>query len=357
MRKLMLIVLSLLLLCAPALAEEQITLPDVMMSFTPVEGVCFTRESSASLFNRYGVSQRDILAWMEASGCYALMYSAETGSEITMFLHHSEQMRMEDMTEERVEYESEHLRQDYNDAGFDVHDISMHQSDVHSYMLIVASEPHEGYSLSMSITLQQGYQLDVQVIGDDEEAVVADELFALLDSIRITPAEGLTRIGADAVSIRLSLPEGMTMYADEAAAGIAASPEQPVGQLAGVAAPADGSWYVRWQVDESATGDMERLSNAGLRSLYEDRARRKKASGFAVTAKETYAEARQTYVHLSYTIPGTEGETWYAEEYYTKQSGWGVIITVCSQGEPVTEEALALVKEMIDAQLIRVEAE
>lgn len=108
---------------------------------------------------------------------------------------------------------------------------------------------------------------------------------------------------------------------------------------------------------DNVTGDLERVRDTGLRPLYEDRAKRKKTEGFTVTVREAVTDLRQHYVHLCYEIPQEGGESWFANEYYTKQGGWGVIVTAYRCGQPLTEEASAAFLELIAAQLIMVRAE
>ena len=73
MFKRMLLCLLVLLLCAPVLAEEVVELPDAVVTYTPPEGFYrLTRESSASAFNKLGLSQRSFLRWMEQNDCYTI---------------------------------------------------------------------------------------------------------------------------------------------------------------------------------------------------------------------------------------------------------------------------------------------
>lgn len=79
MMKRLLTILLLLTLILPARAETDgegnvvIALPEAELYFLPLEegAPVLTRESSASEFNRLGMSQRELLPQMEAYGIYA----------------------------------------------------------------------------------------------------------------------------------------------------------------------------------------------------------------------------------------------------------------------------------------------
>ena len=106
MKRVMLLMLALLMLCVPALAEEIVELPDAVVTYTPPEGFyLLTRESSASVFNRIGLRQRDLLPWMEQNDVYGILYDLETGSELLMYLYPAEDDPLEALTPEELETE------------------------------------------------------------------------------------------------------------------------------------------------------------------------------------------------------------------------------------------------------------
>lgn len=356
MKKLLLCLLTLVCLCAPALAEEVIELADAVVTFDPLDCICLTRESSASAFNRVGLSQRDTILQMESYDIYALMWDMSTGAGIQICLYPDESEPLESMSAEEIEAYCEYAAEVYDDEGFFGATAEIYEGESYRFFQLSYLEPYtEGEQHTVYLwTVQQGYTLAVYAFGGADE----DENIALArsvaDSLRIELPEGVTEIGMQGVTIRLMLPEGMAMQTEPIGA---AAPEALTGEVAGVAMAQDGSWYVQWQLVDSVKGDLERLSDAGLRALHEDRARKKTADGCTVTLQEAYKEARQVYVRLGYELPAEDGTVWYAEEYYTKQGGWGVIVTAYSADAPLTEEASAMLRELIAAQLITVKAE
>lgn len=96
MKKLIAILMFVCLLPLCGLAEMSedggvvVTLDGVEVFFMPVEGsVCLTRESSASVFNRLGFSQRETVPWMEENDIYALIYNLQTNTEIQVSIYRS----------------------------------------------------------------------------------------------------------------------------------------------------------------------------------------------------------------------------------------------------------------------------
>lgn len=346
--------LAALMLCAPALAEEVIGLPDAVVTFQPMEGMlCLTRETSASVFNRVGLSQREIVSWMEQSDAYAMMFDLATGSEVGLYLFTAEDDLLEDMTDAEREYLCQDMAEYYEQNGYEGVTTCIHEGAGGLWLQVTGltwSTAGMPCHIVTLMSVRRGYHVQASLFmdGEDRSEMYLDRFLAMADSLRIELAEGLTEMTAGDVTVRLRLPEGMVCHTSAEAAGIAPAPEALTGEIAGVLTPQDGAWYVQWQVLEGASGDMERLSETGLRALYEDRARKKKAAGFTVTGKESVTEMRQVFTHLTYELP----EGWHAEEYYTKQSGWGVTITAYSAGQPLPEAAHALLRELLEAQMI-----
>lgn len=353
MKRFLMALLVLLMLGNTALAEEVIQLPDAVVTFTPLENAyLLTRESSASEFNRLGLSQRELLPWMEQYDVYAIMWDLETGGNFHVVLEPSEDEPLESMTDaERAEICAGYVAAS-EEGGYFGGEAEVYEGEAYLFIQLYTPMPDNAGVIHHVTTMyanQRGYFLLVKAFMPEKSGAGTAKLRVLADSVRISIPEDMTELSADGVSIRMTLPAGWT--SQEEAAGLNAAPEKTVGELIGTAAAPDGSWYVQWQLIENVTGDLERLSASGLRALHEARAKQKKAAGFAVTAQEACTELRQVYVHLSYGMPGD----WYAEEYYTKQSGWGVVVTAYSQGLPLTEEAHAVLLEMLSTQLIKVQ--
>ena len=265
------------------------------------------------------------------------------------------------MTPQELEQLCAYLAEDYELAGYEDVSVAVYQGAAGRYIKS-ASKTYETdgtpcYTVGL-VAIRSGCWVNMSLFTyfDAPSGEMNARLLKMADSLRMTLPDGLTELSAHGVTLRLSLPDGLSLQADTAMlAGLV--PEKPAGEVIGVAAAEDGSWYVQWQLIEGARGDMERVSGSGLRSLYEDRANRKKGMGFTVTAMSAVTDLRQRYIRLSYEMPQEGSESWFAEEYYTKQGGWGVVITAYSCGQPLTEEASAAFLEVIAAQLITVKAE
>lgn len=358
----MLICLLALLLCMPAMADEVIELPDLVVTYTPPEGFyLLTRESSASAFTAIGLRQRDLVPWMEQSDCYAVMYDLETGSELLLLLWPYEDVSLDALTEQELAAVCANWTEGYEQDGCEEVSVTVYESAAGRYMQ-VAYRTYETdgtpcYTVAL-VAIRSGCRVHMSMFayGEPPTDELVSCLQAMADSIRLELPASLTELSAHGVTIRLSIPAGLVLQSDAVPVSDPA-PERTVGEVIGTAVSADGSWYVQWQLVEGVTGDLERVRETGLRSLYEDRAKRKKAEGFTVTEKEAVTDLRQRYIRLAYEIPQEGGDSWFAEEYYTKQGGWGVVVTSYSFGQPLTEEASAMLRELIASQLITVKAE
>lgn len=362
MLKRMLICLLALLLCMPALADEVVELPDLVVTYTPPEGFyLLSRESSASAFTAIGLRQRDIVPWMERNDCYAVMYDLETGSELLLYLAPAEAASLDELSGEELEQLFAYWKEDYELDGCEDVSIVAYESENGRYAQILY-KTYETDGLACYVASMFAFrsgchvQMSLFCYGEPPADELVERLENLADSICLEFPASLSELSAHGVTIRLSMPAGLVLQSNAApVAGL--TPEKAAGEVVGVAVSTDGSWYVQWQLVEGVTGDLERVRETGLRSLYEDRAKRKKAEGFIVTGKEALTDLRQRYIRLAYEIPLESGESWFAQEYYTKQDGWGVVVTAYSMGQPLTEEASAILRELIASQLITVKAE
>lgn len=358
----MLICLLALLLCMPALADEVVELPDLVVTYTPPEGFyLLSRESSASAFTAIGLRQRDIVPWMERNECYAVMYDLDTGSELLLYLAPAEEASLDELSGEELEQLFAYWKEDYELDGCEDVSVTAYESENGRYAQVMY-KTYEADGLTCYVAsmfaIRSGchVQMSLFCYGEPPADDLISRLQAMADSICLELPASLTELSAHGVTIRLSIPAGLVLQSD-AVPVIDSAPEKPVGEVIGMAVSADGSWYVQWQLVEGVTGDLERVRETGLRSLYEDRARRKKAEGFIVTEKEAVTDLRQRYICLAYEMPQESGESWFAEEYYTKQGGWGVVVTAYSISRPLTEEDSAMLRELIASQLITMKAE
>ncbi|MBR3763363.1 MAG: hypothetical protein IKK57_02285 [Clostridia bacterium] len=351
MKRCVLLLLGFLMLCIPAMAEEIVELPDAVVTYTPPEGFyLLTRESSASVFNRVGLSQRELLPWMEQNDAYAVMYDLERGCELLLYISPSEEDPLEDMSEDEQTELCAYLAESYALDGYEDVTVVIHEGTGGEFVQFAARtwdwDGAPCYIVTL-MALRSGYSVQISLFmyGGDASEYVLERVLTMADSLCITVNADVDVLSAKGVSIRVTLPETMAMCDV-----LPEPPEAPAGEVIGAAASEDGAWFVQWQLFDGATGDMERLSASGLRSLYESRAKQKRSAGFTVTLQESCTELRQVYVHLCYELPSG----WYAEEYYTKQGGWGVIVTAYRQGQPMTEAEQEMLRQLVSNQLITV---
>ena len=169
--KKLIVLLLVCLLPLSALAEMDadgnvsVTLPGVEIFFTPIEGHCLTRESSASVFNRLGLSQRDVVPWMEAYDVYALLFDQTGELEIQVMAYPTTDMDFDDQTTSGLERMREACEKFYISQGYDVESAETYYTqDGHSYVRIAAAYTYEdGFVEHMAeyFTCQSGYAVYV----------------------------------------------------------------------------------------------------------------------------------------------------------------------------------------------------
>ena len=359
MKKLIALVLVLCLLPLCAMAET-VTLPlaDGTLTFDAFEGgYVLTAETSASVFNRLGMSQRELLAWMAEEDVDALLYDAALGCEVLISVYEEDGPALSSYTLEERQQICDSFRENYEQYGYIVHGVDIQKKGEFTCLYAYITLPYEDGSEENRIvyeTLFGGYHLLMTMftfegVEPAEYVLLADRM---AQSMRYTPNPGLVKLGLPGVSLQLSAPEGMTVHASVEEAGVTLA-EPAAAEVVGCMADPAGEWYVLWQVDESASGDMERLSAAGVRALYEARAKSRRFLGCTVTLTESHPESRQVYIRMAYQFTDESGAAWYAEEYYTKQDGWGVIVTVYSP-VPLTEDVQAMLENVINSQMVTV---
>lgn len=358
MKKLLVCIAFFLLLCISAQAETiSIPLADGMLTFEPLTGgICLTRETSASVFTRLGMSQRKVVPWMEEHNLYALMYDAAWGCEVQIEVIMAAQPDYNTITPEQDASMLENFVSFNEQYGLDVQDYGMYDNGHHRFGWVVGKETldegvqqyrihyktsHRDYLIEMIMFVNDAAQLEYY----------AETARTLVDSMQYALREDLVRFTCGKAGIQCALPEGMTVHAPAAESGVTL-PEAPYGEVVGCAAGEE--FILLWQLDEKASGDMDRLSDAGVRSLYQARAKSKKSAGCTVTRSADHPDGRQRYIITEYTFTDETGRTWYAAEYYTKQAGWGASVTAYS-GVPLTDEQLALLETIANSQMIDVD--
>ena len=355
MKKMLACLLALLLLCASALAETvEISLADGTLTFEPLmSGVCLTRETSASVFNRLGMRQREVVPWMEEHNLYALMYDAAWGCEVQIEVMAATQPDYNTITPEQDASMLENFVSFNEQYGLDVQDYGMYDNGHHRFGWLVGRETldegvqqyrihyktnHRDYLIEMIMFVNDAAQLEYY----------AETARTLVDSMQYALRADLTHLTCGNARIQCALPDGMTVHVSAEDAGVAL-PEAPYGEVVGCAAGEE--FILLWQLDEKASGDMDRLSDAGVRALYQARAKSKKSAGYTVTRSADHPDGRQRYIITEYTFTDETGRTWYASEYYTKQAGWGASVTAYS-GTPFTDDLLTMLEAIAESQMV-----
>lgn len=248
LKRLLLCLLTTLLLCVPALAEEVVELPDLVVTYTPPEGLyLLTRESSATAFNAIGLSQRSLLPWMEQNDCYAVMYDLGTGAELLLFLAPSEDALPEAMTPQELEQLCTYWVEGYELNGCEDVSVTVFESAAGRYIQS-AYRTYEAdgtpcYVVGL-VALRSGchVQMSLFTYGEAPSDELISRLLAMADSVRLELPAGVTELSACGVTICMSLPDGLVLLpAGEMPDALA--PETPAGEVIGAAAAEDGSWW------------------------------------------------------------------------------------------------------------------
>lgn len=354
MKKLLAILLALLLLCASALAETvEIPLADGALTFKAFNGGhVLTAETSASVFNRLGMRQRETLKFMEEQGIDALMYNLDLTCEVVISVHEDDYPAFTSFTEEELAEICDSFRENYEQHGYEVHGVSVQDKDDFTFVTAYITLTYADGEVESRVVYQtsfEGYNvLMTMFILDGDTADYILQADRLMSSMRYETNPGVAALSLPGATITLPVPEGMTVHASAEEAGVTL-PEAPYGEVVGCAA--GEAFFLLWQLDEKASGDMDRLSDAGVRSLYQARAKNKKSAGCTVTRSADHPDGRQRYIITEYTFTDESGRTWYAAEYYTKQAGWGASVTAYS-GAPLTDDLLTMLQTIAESQMV-----
>lgn len=200
MKKLITILLILSLVPLFALAELDedgdvvVTLDGAEFFFTPIEGGhLLTRESSASVFNRLGMSQRETLPFMEEYDVYALMYDADLTCEVQIVAYETVETDYDELTEAGEAIVCADFEYFYTDQGYTVDEIDIYYApEGHKFVRTIASYLYEDgvvEYVAEYLTCQAGYSVSVVLFpyeGAPTEAHIA-LADAIADSLWITP--------------------------------------------------------------------------------------------------------------------------------------------------------------------------
>lgn len=162
-----------------------VKLEGVQFFFTPIEGECLTRESSASAFGRLGLSQRELLPWMEANDVYVMMFDTALTCEVYVYAYPTEAEDYKDLTDYGETVECEYYRSYLSEYGYDVAAVEMYcVPGGHKFVWTDAAYTTEDGSvrhMSEYFTVHGGYCVTIAVFPAEGE--VTEEQLALGDGI------------------------------------------------------------------------------------------------------------------------------------------------------------------------------
>ena len=199
MKKLIALLLLICLLPLAALAEMDedgdivVTLPGMEFFFTPMEdGHILTRESSASVFNRLGLSQREMVPYMEEWNIHTLMYDAEVTCEVDIIAYESVETDLDEITEHGEVMLCADQERVLTEQGYDVISVDVYNAlDGHKFIRSVMEYVYEdGYVdyIVEYLTVKAGYTVMIVMYTFDspatEDHIALSE--AIADSMWIT---------------------------------------------------------------------------------------------------------------------------------------------------------------------------
>lgn len=200
MKKLVFVlVLLLALLVQPALAVNDTAQADHIIevmggeiAFTTPEGfLCLTRETSASVFNRWGMSQREMMAYMEEYGIYALIYDLEAGPVYEVSITDTDSLDYDNANEIDLQMISAGTHKWLREQGYEVPMSDTYRSARHVYGMAETSYIYDdGYveQRLLLYTCQNGYEVAVSLWPPEEQSaeMYRDDAKAFVDTLIIT---------------------------------------------------------------------------------------------------------------------------------------------------------------------------
>lgn len=202
LKKLLALLLMLCLLSCGALAELDedgdcvITVPGVEVIFTPVEGAyLLTPESSASDFNALGMSQREVLPWMEEYALYALLFDEGWDWELHVQVYTAESGDYDDLSDVGMQMECRSLGLYYRESGYEVLSCEPWRApDGHVYVCVKALYTYEDGTVEPSMelmTVRGGWGVSIYLFSYLDEMTAEQEALALelANSLYIKPMQ------------------------------------------------------------------------------------------------------------------------------------------------------------------------
>ena len=153
------------------------------------------REMSASAYNAVGLSQREIVAWMEEYDVWALLIDAEGTCEVHVLAYESWGGDYDDMSEYGLEMECGSIRYEYTDQGYDVITSDVYAApEGHTFVRTEATFDFgdgTGEHLVEYLTVKGDYVVSVWLFTYEAEITPEQWLMveSVVDSLWITPGQ------------------------------------------------------------------------------------------------------------------------------------------------------------------------
>lgn len=368
--------LCLLPLCAAAEAEDNgvtVALDGAEVYFVPFEGYCLTRETSASVFNRLGMSQREVVPWMEEYGVYALIFDTADEMEVQIVVSPTTELDFDDMNQYGLESMCEVNASYYTSSGDEVLSSELyHTFDGHTYVKTVSSYDNEdgskGY-MAEYLTSQSGYVVSVFVYPYEGEVTEAQMLLAqgVVESLWLSknPVEGqLVELSRDGIRVQFYLPEGMTCLTKESSEDAwyglpkdlvhTRQKELARNVVLGTVVSSDGIWEIQWTMGYvEAGGDLDVTTEADADSFRQQNVEYLIETGTDVLESACMWIGSYRYINVRYNYTAG-GCMIRVNEYFTRQSNWNVRVVLIAYGEPAPEDVQTMLEEILENQTITV---
>ena len=354
MKKLLMLLLAAMLLlgCARAeMADVVITLPGQQVAFTPLAGgVCLTRESSASAFNKAGLSQREVLPYMEEYDLYAMLFDAEYTLEMQLCLYEGGVADYTGLDAFAVSALCDEYEAWYAGYGYEVRSVDTLQHDGYDYVRMRAAYVYEDgveeYMLFYA-TVRGGYAVELVVFPSEGPVTAEIEAAAeaVLTSLRYVPMSldvlpaGYAALVQGDCQAFYALPEGLTLQQEDNA------------QLL---IPAEGAWQIRISAQRGQNGDLDVLAPEMAKLYCENERKLRETVAERVSAVSLYESGVRRYLRTEAVERGQDSGMLYVDEYFTKQDGWDVTIAAVCVNAELTVEARTALQEIVDSMMIRV---
>lgn len=372
----LLMLLALMPLWAAAEAEDSgvtVALDGAEVYFVPIEGYCLTRETSASVFNRLGLSQREIVPWMEEYGVYALMFDQAGEMEVQIVVSPTTEMDFDEMNKYGLDMACETYESYYKSEGYDVGSVKLyHTFDGHSYVQTICAYTYEDGSVEHMVeyfTSQSGYAVSVYVFpyegAPTEEQMTRAQ--GVVESLWLSknPVEGqLVELSREGIRVQFYLPEGMTCLTknsgEDAWSGLpkdlvhTRQKELARNVVLGTVVSSDGIWEIQWTMGYvEAGGDLDATTEADADSFRQQNVEYLIETGTDVLESACMWIGSYRYINVRYNYTAG-GRMIRVNEYFTRQSNWNVRVALIAYGEPAPEEVQTMLEEILENQTITV---